>query len=176
RWRENPAVERFVGPRGALELFLKDKVEGERGQPSEEVLEAVGDPERPLVAVVVNTIDDALKATPSLEFSTGAVEIKPLRELLLRARQARRAVLLVADHGHVLGERFDRVDVPKEAGGARWRVHDGVTEPRADEVLLEDGAWSPDASKPVVVLAGERACYSIHSHHGEHGGLSMAEV
>jgi hypothetical protein len=43
-------------------------------------------------------------------------------------------------------------------------------------VLLEGGAWSPDLAVPVVVLAGERAQYSRHAHHGEHGGLSLAEV
>jgi hypothetical protein len=176
RWRDNPAVRDFAGARGQLELFLKDRVEADRGQASQQVLEAIADADQPLVAAVINTIDDALKGTASLEFSTGAIEIKPLREMLLRARQARRAVLLIADHGHVLGERFERLETTKEAGGARWRVAEDALPLREHELTLTAGAWSPDPHRPVVLLTGERAQYSVHAHHGEHGGLSMAEV
>src|SRR5690606_33119351 len=124
RWRANPAVREFAGERGELELFLKNRVESDRGRSSAEVLEAIADLGRPLVAAVINTIDDALKSGASLDFATPASAIKPLRELLLRAREAGRAVLLIADHGHVLGERFERLPTTKEASGARWRLYD----------------------------------------------------
>ncbi len=175
RWAKNAALQEFAGPKG-LPLFMKADVEADRNQPSSKVLDAVSDPDQPLVAAVVNTLDDALKGAPSLEFTTQAIDIKPLPDLLLRARQAGRAVLLVADHGHVLSERAERIPTPREAGGARWRIHEDGQPLHEAEALLHRGAWSPDAERPVALLIGEQNQYSSHSRHGEHGGLGLAEV
>lgn len=175
RWANNPALKGLEGPAG-LPLFMKADIEAERHLPSRAALDCIADLEQPLVAAIVNTLDDALKGAPSLEFTTQAIDIKPLRELLLRADQANRAVLLVADHGHVLSERAESLKNAQEAGGARWRVHHDTQALHASEALLDRGAWSPEPGQGVILLTGERAQYSRHSHHGEHGGLSLAEV
>ena len=78
-------------------------------------------------------------------------------------------MLFVADHGHVLSERAERLKNAQEAGGARWRIHHDTQALDPAEALLERGVWTPEPGQGLILLTGERAQYSRHSHHGEHG-------
>jgi hypothetical protein len=55
-------------------------------------------------------------------------------------------------------------------------VHSDTQQLHEHEVLFEHGAWSPERGRPTILLSGECAQYGHHSNHGEHGGLSLAEV
>ena len=91
-----------------------------------------------IVAVVVNAIDEQLKAACRLRSTTAERRSLPLEALLSAADGAERAVLLVADHGHVAGDAMRVVPgrpAPGRNGGARWRALSDGEQPHADEVI-----------------------------------------
>ncbi|MBP0458330.1 BREX-2 system phosphatase PglZ [Streptomyces montanisoli] len=133
-----------------------------------------------VVAVVLNTIDDALDKGQQGRGANWALDdITHLRDLLSAARGYGRPVVLVADHGHVLerGGRTGSAAVPAPVSGtgtvsARWRTGggragDGEIEIRGPRVLEGGGAvvapWRED-----IRYTGRKAGY--------HGGVSLAEV
>ena len=74
---------------------------------------------RPLVACVLNTIDDALDRSDPGGTEWNADSIKHLLPLLDRARHAGRVVVLTADHGHVIERRQGRSYCARRAGRVR---------------------------------------------------------
>jgi hypothetical protein len=103
--------------------------------------------------------------------------IQSLPDLLEKAREVGRTVLLAADHGHVPSGRFETVE-RTTPGGTRWR------EWRApDELLAEhelgfrgDGVFIPRGAHGVVLLTDDAHRFASGHHAGEHGGATLAEV
>jgi len=91
--------------------------------------------------------------------------------LLREAREARRVVVITADHGHLLEDGTTRIP-----GGEsdRWRLGSDSHPPL--EVAVSGGrVVTGDDSNAVVCLWGERTRYGGRKN-GYHGGLSPQEV
>jgi hypothetical protein len=156
-------------------LYLRPDVETTTGDLSKKAALLVQSKDR-VVAVVVNAIDDQLKGSRQMRVPCDLGHIKPLGPLLQEATEAGRAVLLVADHGHVLGARLSLVRAP-EAGPKRWRPLGAGDAPAANEVCVSvDSTWRPRGKAKVALLFRETEAYGGSAHVGEHGGASLAEV
>ncbi|SFV21878.1 BREX-2 system phosphatase PglZ [Micrococcus terreus] len=125
---------------------------------------------RPVVACVLNTIDDALDRSDPGGTDWSADSIKYLRSLLEAAAASGRTVVLTADHGHVL-ERGGTLRSTPSATSARSRTLEGGPA-LADEVTVTgsrvlggDTVLAVDAD---LRYTGKKAGY--------HGGASLAEM
>lgn len=126
----------------------------------------------PLVACVLNTVDDALDRSDPGGTDWTMDAIKHLRPLLERARVAGRTVILTADHGHIVERRLGTQRNCLDATSNRSRP---ATPPAgADEVLVEGRrVVAPDGR--VVLAVNDRLRYGPLKA-GYHGGASPAEV
>jgi hypothetical protein len=175
RFAQHRALQAF-GARPTL--MLKGALQTLAGDASKEALDLIARDDR-VVAVVVNAVDDSLKAGRQTRAEFSLEAIKPLRDLLERAALARRAVLLVADHGHVSGARMTRLPsaASETPGGTRWRaaVQDGAAD--AGEVSTTGPyVWRPPGFARLRMLCQETVAYGLGVHAGEHGGVTLAEA
>ena len=135
-----------------------------------EVREEIASPNRRIVAVVINAVDDQLLKGEQLDtrWSRGAIPVLPA--LLHEAKQSRRLVVITSDHGHVLDCRS--VSRPGE-GGERWRA--AVDAPGEGEHRLRGTRVVIPESKTVIVPWSEKIRYGIKKN-GYHGGASPQEM
>jgi PglZ domain-containing protein len=152
-------------------LFHKNEIAGGAGHRLAEPLIAALAGEG-AVAVVLNTIDDALDHGREGERSTWRLsDITYLPELLDTARGYGRPVVLVADHGHIV--EHTRAGRPTAAPGvesARWRT--GT--PDTGEVALT-GPRVLQGGGSVVAAWREDIRYTLRKG-GYHGGAALAEM
>jgi cell division septation protein DedD len=136
---------------------------------SADVRHEIGSAHRKIVGVVVNAVDDHLLKGGQIDTRWSRDEIKVLPALLHEARTARRLVVLLADHGHVL-------DCQTQArpcdGGERWRVAGGDTAP--DELLVQGQRVLVEGHR-LIAPWSERVRYGSMKN-GYHGGLSPQEM
>jgi len=158
-------LQRFGSP-----LFHKDTLRAPAGDAlSPTVLAAVNDPKTPVVAVVLNTIDDALAKHDPGGTRWTLDTVQHLRHLLNAAALAGRAVILTSDHGHVV-ERGSEAR-PTPGAEARWRpVSTGPAGP--GEVLVT----GPRVAGGQAVLAVREDLRYTSLRSGYHGGASLAEL
>jgi hypothetical protein len=177
RFRENKIMGKFFSGTEVPTLLLRAESHTKGGSASEEALRLVADTERRVVAIVVNAIDDSLKANPAMRHPWGVDEIASLGDLLDKARESGRAVLLASDHGHVPADLLEAKGTVS-TGGARWRPLASETDPVHDfEVRFEGAkAWAPKGSWGVALMADETSRWGGSGHAGEHGGATLAEV
>jgi len=175
RWASNPHIRDLVGEEPLKVFFRRDIHAGH--ELIDEVKQAVAGDQR-VVAVVVNAIDEQLKGSLQVAVDYSKTPILPLEALLSAADGAERAVLLVADHGHVAGDAMrvagGRIPVGRE-GGARWRALAEGEQPQDGEVLLPRTSWKPRGAAGIAAL-WDTALANRAPHYGEHGGLSLAEA
>jgi hypothetical protein len=175
RWSSNPHVRELVGDEPLKVFFRRDIHAGH--ELIDEVKQAVAGDQR-AVAVVVNAIDEQLKGSLQVAVDYSKTPILPLEALLSAADGAERAVLLVADHGHVAGEAMrvvgGRIPAGRE-GGARWRALAEGEQPQDGEVLLPRTSWKPRGAAGIAAL-WDTALANRAPHYAEHGGLSLAEA
>ena len=126
-----------------------------------------------IVAVVVNTIDDALAdGREGTSGRWGLTDIGKLPDLLNAARDYGRPVVLVSDHGHIV-DRTERAHQPAEATGvrgARWRTGN----PGDGEVALSGPRVLTDGRR--ITAAWRDDLRYTPRQAGYHGGASLAEV
>lgn len=153
-------------------LFHKGGYEGPPGHRlAPELVQALASDD--IVAVVVNTIDDAL--ADGREATSGRwslADIGKLPDLLNAARDYGRPVVLVSDHGHIV-DRTERGHQPAEVTGvrgARWRTGD----PRDGEVALTGPRVLTDGRR--ITAAWRDDLRYTARQAGYHGGASLAEV
>jgi hypothetical protein len=174
RWSSNPHIRELVGEEPLKVFFRRDIHAGH--ELIDDVKQAVAGKQR-VVAVVVNAIDEQLKGSLQVAVDYSKTPILPLEALLSAADGAERAVLLVADHGHVAGDAMrvagGRIPLGRE-GGARWRALAEGEQPQDGEVLLPRTSWKPRGAAGVAAL-WDTALANRAAHYGEHGGLSLAE-
>lgn len=178
RWKANRDVQKHVRGNAVPQLRLRGDGQTRDGSASPDALELVLDPQQRIVAVVINAIDMSLKADRAHEVEWNLDTIKALRDLLDKATEAGRAVLLCSDHGHVPSDRMEGTGVPMREG-ARWRVWQSASDKLAEyEVGLPagDGVWAPRGAHGVVLIADDAHRYGGGPGSGEHGGASLAEV
>jgi len=155
-------------------LYLKDLFASKSGDLSEMAGALVRSDAR-VVGVVVNAIDDELKSTNQMRRSIKLDVIKPLGRLLEAATEANRAVLLVADHGHIRASRLQSIGRGGDGKRYRYLGDSDATVPQ-EIVLNRDVAWVERGKTRVALLAKESDGYGASACFGEHGGLSLAEV
>jgi hypothetical protein len=150
-------------------LFHKPTLqEAEDAVLAADVRKEIGSAHRKIVGVVVNAVDDQLRGG-QIDLQWSRDEIKVLPALLHEARMARRLVVLVSDHGHVL-------DCQTQArpceGGERWRAASG--EPAADELLIQGQRVAVEGHR-LIAPWSERVRYGMMKN-GYHGGLTPQEM
>jgi hypothetical protein len=160
---------------GAPPLFhqkdLEKKRQGRAIAPS--VQNAIVDTTKhPLVAAVLNIVDDTLHHADPIGARWDLDAVTHLRPLLEAAKQAGRLVVLTADHGHVL-ERRDG-EYRKHAARQGTRARSATPPPESDEVLVTGPRVLTDDNAAVLAV-NERLRYGPLNA-GYHGGASPAEV
>jgi len=188
RWAAHAEMKQLVtigaGPvTDVPRLLLRAEGHTKAGGASQEALSLVADPKRRVVGVVVNAIDDSLKASHAQRLTWGVENIASLPDLLDKAREHGRAVLFASDHGHVPADRITRVPVAGGvgSGGARWRPWPApgqVGHALADNEVGFTGTttYRPPGAHGVVLLSDDASAYAGNTHAGEHGGATLAEV
>lgn len=177
-WAGNAAIKKLVASTDIPRLLLRGEGHTKAGGASPEALSLVADPERRIVALVLNAIDDSLKASHAVRHPWGVDNIASLPDLLDKAREHGRAVLLASDHGHVPADRIQRVPALSPAQGARWRTWTSPEAPVNENEVAFAGSrvYTPPGAHGVVLLADDASCYAGSTHAGEHGGATLAEV
>ncbi len=133
------------------------------------VLDAVSDERTRVVGLVLNNIDERLKDVAQPGDGWELRDLDPLRLVLDEARRAGRAVVLTADHGHVL----DRdAEARPGGGGERWRLADP---PAGDGELLVQGRRVVAEGQQAVLPWREQLRYGPRRN-GYHGGLTPKEL
>lgn len=175
RFASHRALEREETEVGGPMLLLSKAAFASSGAMTAEGRELVRS-QRRVVGVVLNAIDDQLKGSREVRVAYGVGTIKPLEELLSLAMASGRAVLMVADHGHVTSSRMGPAR-PQTATSTRWRWLPEGAEPEADEVVVsgKDIPRGP-GGESVAMLFRETDTFKAMRHEGAHGGCSLAEA
>ncbi|GAA2269152.1 BREX-2 system phosphatase PglZ [Glycomyces scopariae] len=155
--------------RRKTQLFHKGDLRAvQAGQIPEALREALAD-RGTVVAVVLNTIDDALDKDELVSRPVWRLQaIDYLRPLLEAASRASRPVVLCSDHGHVRHPANAKAAVAGES--ARWRLGDGASE---GEIKLS-GPRVLEGDN-LIAAVDERIRYRSRKA-GYHGGASLAEM
>jgi hypothetical protein len=136
-----------------------------------EVRAAIADPHQRVIGVVYNAVDDHLSGPDQLHQRWTLEDLRLLLPLLREAREARRVVVITADHGHLLEDGTTQL-----AGGESDRWRPGTDSRAPHEVAVSGGrVVTSDGSNTVVCLWGESTRYGGRKN-GYHGGLSPQEV
>jgi len=138
---------------------------------SADVRAAIANPRQKVIGVVYNAVDDHLSGPNQLHQRWALEDLRLLLPLLREAREARRVVVITADHGHLLEDGTTQV-----AGGSsdRWRLGKDAKVP--NEMAVSGGrVVTGDGSNAIVALWGESTRYTGRKN-GYHGGLSPQEV
>ncbi|MCA9537157.1 MAG: BREX-2 system phosphatase PglZ, partial [Myxococcales bacterium] len=177
RFRDNKVLAPFFEGSAAPELLLRAEGHTSGGDVSEAALTLVGKSEARVVGIVINAIDNSLKADSQQNHRWDVGAIRSLGHLLDKAREAGRSVLMASDHGHVPSDCFQAVTRVGE-GGARWRVWSRPDEPlgEGEFAFTGTGVCTPKGAYGVVLLGDDQHRYGGAAHAGEHGGATLAEV
>lgn len=143
---------------------------------SQEVRATIANPQQRVVGVVYNAVDDHLSGPDQLHQRWALEDLRLLLPLLREGREARRVVVITADHGHLLEDGTTQVtgaSAPDKVSD-RWRPGRDARAPH--EVAFSGGrVVTIDNSKAVVCLWGESTRYAGRKN-GYHGGVSPQEV
>lgn len=126
-----------------------------------------------VVSVVVNVVDDQLPKGDQVRPDWSLATVPVLEALISQAEIERRAVVLTADHGHIV-EIGTTEKAVSEHTAERWRTG----EPEAGEGEIEvrgERVLQPCAGGPVILPWSEKIRYS-KKHAGYHGGGTAQEV
>ncbi|SCF44458.1 BREX-2 system phosphatase PglZ [Micromonospora mirobrigensis] len=159
--------ERF--PTGRL-LHKKALRAGAGAALDPEVLTALGDPATPVVAAVINAIDDALDRSDPGTAVWGQDTITAVDDLLASA--ADRIVVIVSDHGHVVDRGPESVVLPSAGNENRWRP---ASSPAGDAEVAVTGSRVLLGGGSVVLPWREEVRYGPRKA-GYHGGAAPAEA
>ena len=132
---------------------------------------AIASTQQRVVGVVYNAVDDHLSGPDQLHQRWALEDLRLLLPLLREAREARRVVVITADHGHLLEDGTTQLP-----GGESDRWRPGKNAETPNELAVSGGrVVTSDGSNAVVCLWGESTRYAGRKN-GYHGGLSPQEV
>jgi hypothetical protein len=138
---ENPALVGASRSGYPPVLFHKDELAGEITR------KEIRNPQRRVVGVVINVVDDSLGGPDQRAFRWSLSQVPVLRALLAEAETARRTAIFASDHGQVM----ERGTVMRRSGSAdRYRFPE-ESAPGDDEVRGASPSWPP--SRPASALA-----------------------
>ncbi len=153
-------------------LFHKSALRDEAGSVlAGDVREAIASPDRRIVGVVINAVDDNLLKGEQLDTAWSRGTIPVLPALLHEAKYWKRLVVITSDHGHVLdsGSVFTAGE-----GGERWRVATDAS-PGQGELRVSGLRVVIPESKCLLAPWSENIRYGIKKN-GYHGGVSPQEM
>ena len=166
----HPALMSTSRAEYAPRLFHKGDL-ADAGNLASEVRAAIANPKQQVVGVVYNAVDDHLSGPDQLNQRWTLEDLRLLLPLLREAREARRVVIITADHGHLLEDGTTQIP-----GGESDRWRPGGTAASPQELALSGGrVVTSDGSNAVVCLWGESSRYAGRKN-GYHGGLSPQEL
>ena len=152
-------------------VFHKSALRGEQDAVlAGDVREEISSPDRQIVGVVINAVDDQLLKGEQLDTRWSRDAIPVLPALLHEAKSAGRLVVITSDHGHVLDSHT--TCKPSE-GGERWR--NATDAPGEGELRLKGQRVIIPESKTVIVPWSEKLRYGIKKN-GYHGGIAPQEM
>ncbi len=166
----HPALQLGSGRKAPL-LFHKAELHDDAGLAGA-LRDALADPTRRLVGVVHNAVDDHLGGPEQLHQSWNLEQLRGLMPLLQAARDARRVVIITADHGHVLE---DGSSVARSAESDRWRPANAEALAEGEFLYQGGRVMSPSGDGRAVCLASETLRYTGRKN-GYHGGASLQEM
>jgi hypothetical protein len=135
-----------------------------------ELLAAIADEANRVVGVVLNNIDERLKDVNQPPAGWGLDELAPLSDLLAQARVTGRAVILTADHGHLLERGSEH---RSGSGGERWR-RPGSGPPGDGEIAVSGPRVVVEGGSAILAFAEQLRYAPLRN--GYHGGLTPAEL
>ena len=156
-----------------------------------EVRKEIASAHRKVVGVVVNAIDDQLDKGQQINVRWTRDDIAVLSPLLHEARLARRTVVLLSDHGHVLDFNSRKVAplgtsedsdggaggavgvASSDQGGERWRADGG--EPQAGEMSIQGPRVLMPSTRRLIAPWNEQIRY-VGKKKGYHGGIAPQEM
>lgn len=170
-FRDHPGLLTVTGNGLPPVLFHKrDLRVGGLDTMPKDLLDEVADPRRKIVGLVLNNIDERLKDVAQPTDGWGLRDLDPLRLVLDEARRVGRAVVITADHGHVLDR--DAEARAGAGGGERWRLPDM---PAGEGEILVHGPRVVTDDHRAVLATAEQLRYGPRRN-GYHGGLTPQEL
>ena len=161
------ASKKNVPPR----LFHKaDLAASGDGNLAESVRQEIRSPERRVVGVVINAVDDLLAQGEQVHVTWNLETLRHLPTLLHEAREADRTVILTSDHGHVLelASEYRSGGVGERYRSATAAAEDGETVLVGSRVLAEGGR--------LVAAWRDQIRYLPGTKRGYHGGANPQEM
>jgi hypothetical protein len=139
---------------------------------SSEVRAAIANPHQRIVGLVYNAVDDHLSGPDQLNQRWTLEDLRLILPILREAKEARRVVIVTADHGHLLE---DGTMQSKDGGESdRWKT--GTNTRNANEIVLSGGrVRTSTGTTSVTCLWSESVRYAGRKN-GYHGGVSLQEV
>jgi len=152
-------------------LFHKGElIEASQTDLSPTVRAEIASPDRRVVGVVLNGVDDHLLKADQVRPHWTVDYMRLLRPLLDAAQEVGRVVIITSDHGHVID--MD-TELRRSGQSDRWRIDDGSV--AADEVILAGRRVLTATGDRLIALWSERVRY-CNKKNGYHGGASAQEV
>ncbi len=166
----HPALLARSNPNLPPKLFHKGDLSDSTNL-SSEVRAAISNVKQKVVGIVYNAVDDHLSGPDQLLQRWNLDDLRLLLPILREAKDARRVVIVTADHGHLLEDGTSQI-----AGGDsdRWRT--GNTTGDDSEIVFSDGrVRTATGASSVTCIWSESARYAGRKN-GYHGGVSPQEV
>lgn len=154
----------------AWPLFHKDDLRSGAGQQLPPTVQASIASREPVVAVVLNAVDDALAKADPGGTSWRVQDVPPLSPLLDLAASQGRVVVLTSDHGHVVERQTTVVTYP----GADARYRSEGTSPGEGEIAISGRRVLSESGR--IVAAWAEDIRFARKAAGYHGGVSAAEA
>ncbi len=197
----HPALLPHCNASAPPRLFHKGEL-SEESNLAETVRNALANPAQKVLGIVFNAVDDHLSGPEQLRQRWQLDDLLLILPILREARAARRAVLICADHGHILNDTTMQVasqnSTPAPLGGDRWLAGDMLAPANAAHALVlrggrvvaprtsaSDAADAADAANSaasdvqagfaVTCLWSEAARFGGRKN-GYHGGVAPQEV
>jgi hypothetical protein len=166
----HPALLSVSRPTARPLLFHKAELADGSGL-SDAVRAALRARDQRVVGVVYNAVDDHLSGSDQLHQTWSVTDLRLLGPLLHEARLAGRAVVITADHGHVLD---GGTTLRSHEDGDRWRRGAGAA--GADEILVSGGRVLAPGGPTAIILPWSEGVRYAGKKNGYHGGATPQEV
>ena len=166
----HPALVARSNPNSPPKLFHKGDLSDSTNL-SSEVRAAISNVKQKVVGLVYNAVDDHLSGPDQLLQRWSLDDLRLLLPILREAKDARRIVIVTADHGHLLEDGTNQI-----SGGEsdRWRT--GNTTNNDSEIIFSDGrVRTASGASSVACIWSESSRYAGRKN-GYHGGVSPQEI
>ncbi len=168
-FRDHPALSKMPGNRAPVLLLKNDLTRAGDVGLSEDARHLI-EGAIPVVAAVVNAVDDHLLKGDQLNIPWTLERVPLLQQLLVAAATAQRVVVFTSDHGHVVEHDSE---LRRYEAGDRYRPLGDL--PGEGELVVRGGRVAPFVQGGFVAPWTERLIYSYRKN-GYHGGLTPQEV